>query len=157
MLGFELRGFAKAASDSSRRIMFAMDPIKLYLGVKAVIMQDGKLLVLERFDSKGQLFWDMPGGRMAKGEDMLQTLRRELREELPSLENYTIGDLLTVHKKPEVLNDGTELCILYYRVLAPTFEVVLSDEHHAYHWMTETEVAALPARFPQVYLPFFKN
>ncbi len=132
-----------------------MDPIKLYLGVKAVIILDGKLLVLERLDGHGQLFWDMPGGRMAKGETIQQTLKRELREELPSLQNYTVGKLLAVHKKPEVLSDGTELCILYYSVAAQKFEVVLSEEHQDFHWMTETEVAALPAGFPEVYLPFF--
>lgn len=133
-----------------------MDPIKLYLGVKAVIMQDGTLLVLERLDSQGNSFWDMPGGRMSAGEDTLQTLRRELSEELPSLKNYMIGELIGVHKKPELLDDGTELCILYYAVKATQFEVVLSDEHFAYHWMTQTEVEALPDGFADVYLPFFK-
>ena len=133
-----------------------MDPIKLYLGVKAVIIQDGKLLALERLDGHGELFWDMPGGRMAKGETIPQTLQRELSEELPSLQNYTVGELLAAHKKPEVLSDGTELCILYYSVTAPKFEVVLSEEHLGFHWMTRAEVTALPAGFPEVYLPFFK-
>ncbi len=133
-----------------------MEPIKLYLGVKAVIIQEGKLLVLKRLDGYGKEFWDMPGGRMAAGEDVLQTLQRELAEELPSLTDYEVGKLLKVYKKPMVLSDGTELCILYYAVMAPAFDIVLSEEHHAYEWMTEHQVRQLPQGFSDVYAEFFK-
>ena len=48
------------------------------VGVKALIEDEmGRVLLLKNRD-----FWDMPGGRMDQGEDVRQTLERELTEEI---------------------------------------------------------------------------
>lgn len=59
------------------------------VSMKAVIRRDGKLLMV--LDDHGH--WDLPGGRMACKEDVWDTLRRELKEELG------LGDF-TLNKRP---------------------------------------------------------
>ena len=54
------------------------------IGVKAVIVQRGKALVLKEKDirnSRVEIF-DLPGGRIEDEEPAEQTLERELKEEL---------------------------------------------------------------------------
>lgn len=60
--------------------------MKLQVGVKALIKNDkGALLFLRRStqlvtDSK-ETSWDIPGGRIDPGEQLLDALRREIQEE----------------------------------------------------------------------------
>ncbi len=68
-----------------------MDPLRL--SVKAVIIEEGRLLVTENRDEHG-LFYLLPGGGMAAGESILEALRRECREEIGA--EVVPGDLLYV-------------------------------------------------------------
>jgi ADP-ribose pyrophosphatase YjhB (NUDIX family) len=48
----------------------------------AIVLDDeGQLLLAQRADEPGEGLWDLPGGFMDEGEDPLETVRRELREE----------------------------------------------------------------------------
>ena len=47
------------------------------LGVKAVVVRDGKVLVLTKPDGEA----DLPGGRIEQGESFEQGLHREIHEE----------------------------------------------------------------------------
>ena len=48
----------------------------------AIVIQDGKLLLLKRNEEPYKDQWDLPGGYMSKGEMPEETLRKELKEEL---------------------------------------------------------------------------
>src|SRR3989344_442080 len=48
----------------------------------AVVIRDGKLLVLKRNEEPFKDMWDLPGGYMSQGEMPEDTLRKELMEEL---------------------------------------------------------------------------
>jgi ADP-ribose pyrophosphatase YjhB (NUDIX family) len=53
-----------------------------HLGVKAlVINQDKELLLLERHHPSKGMYWDLPGGRLQRGESQLEALSREIKEE----------------------------------------------------------------------------
>ncbi|HZB86575.1 MAG TPA: NUDIX domain-containing protein [Gaiellaceae bacterium] len=43
---------------------------------------DGRVLLTRRAGEPGEGLWDLPGGFVEEGEDALETLSRELREEL---------------------------------------------------------------------------
>ena len=61
---------------------------KFFLGIKAIIVDSGKVLLLERnFKTP---FWEAPGGRIDEGESVEEALIRELKEELPGISDISI-------------------------------------------------------------------
>jgi mutator protein MutT len=56
-------------------------PDRPIVGVGAVIVHDGKALIIKRANDpyKGQ--WSIPGGRVELGESLADAVRREMREE----------------------------------------------------------------------------
>ena len=68
-----------------------MRPVRV--AAKAVIVQDGRLLVTENVDDDG-LWYLLPGGGQEPGEALPQTLRRECLEEVGV--DVEVGELLFV-------------------------------------------------------------
>lgn len=128
-------------------------PAKLYVGIKAVILKDNKMLLLRREDGTEGPFWDLPGGRLQPNETITQALIRELQEELPSFQNPQIGELLWVYKRTKPLSDGAELLLIYYHLKGNLGEIVLSSEHSRSVWVGEADFASLDAP----YNPGFPN
>ena len=64
------------------------------VGVGAVIVKDGAVLLVRRGHDPGRGEWAMPGGRLRLGETLAQAARREVREET-SVEIET-GEVLSV-------------------------------------------------------------
>lgn len=120
--------------------------MKFNIGIKAAIVKGGKLLVVR--SAKG--YWDLPGGRIDGDETFEATLHRELAEELPTITNVRIGELLAVYRKPTgVFPDGTGLALLTYKVEAifTNDKIMLSDEHIGYEWMSKKEVLGLDTEY----------
>lgn len=63
------------------------------VSAKAIIIQDGKLLVTKNMDDQG-VFYLLPGGGQQPGEPLPVALKRECREEI-SIE-VEVGDLVLV-------------------------------------------------------------
>ncbi|MGI6103341.1 MAG: NUDIX domain-containing protein [Patescibacteria group bacterium] len=98
---------------------------------------EGKLLVLERARSKT---WCLPGGRLQASEAWDVALLREIAEET---------GLECANPRPvdvEVVTDPYQTKYCVYFALDPTSspDVVLSDEHNAYRWISPQEVPTLP-------------
>lgn len=62
------------------------------LGVAAVILREGKVLLVKRGRQPRKGAWSLPGGRVEVGETLHHALQREVREET-GLE-VTVGPLL---------------------------------------------------------------
>jgi 8-oxo-dGTP pyrophosphatase MutT (NUDIX family) len=113
-----------------------------HIGVKGAIIVDGKMLLLKRENRRGGAFWDVPGGRMEEGEGIEETLRRELREEVPSIGQFEVGELLHAAKVRDE-RDEIGLMLLYYRVTAEVPTVELSEEHIGHIWAGIGDLPAL--------------
>jgi len=103
-----------------------------HVGVKGLVCVRDACLLLK--STKG--YWDIPGGRIDENETLDDTLRRELREELPQITNFSIGDIVHAYRLSKNIDDEKGLVLLFYKVDAESFDVVLSDEHQEYRWIT---------------------
>jgi len=118
------------------------DRYQLPISVKAVLVEDGRACLL--LNERDQ--WELPGGRLEKGETPEACLLREVREEI-GLEAAVEG-LLDARAFEPV--PGKEVFVLVYRCrLAAPGEPVLSPEHREVGWFTagEAESLVLPAGY----------
>ena len=113
------------------------------VAVKAVLLRDGKVLVLRR--SKDEMAgsylnkhqkWDFPGGGLHFYERAEDGLRREIREETAL--SVQIGPPLSMF---DIIRHQVHLCIFTYVCYWKQGEVCLRREHDGFVWMTEEETA----------------
>ena len=123
---------------------------KFYVGVKGIVRDSKRGIILLHRDYKSGDFWDTPGGRIDGDENFEQTLARELNEELPGIEVRKIGELKGAFRLPKDIEEDTSLVLLYFEVEAKLPEVVqLSDEHESFKWIKS--VKEIPAGLnPQI-------
>ena len=118
-----------------------------HLGVKALIRNPaGKVLLLEREHRTKGMYWDIPGGRLHKGESLLETLKRELEEEIGLEEINGVVPFMTVVTDIRIHSQGSDvgLILSIYRLNADrAFTPRLSDEHSNFGWFTLSEAAEL--------------
>ncbi len=107
-----------------------------YVGVKGIVKVGDAVLVLKAVRDT-EIYWDIPGGRIDDEETLEEALKRELREELPTLGTYTVGDVVHAYRlEKDIVNDHG-LVLVFYIVHAEPFEVMLSDEHVGFEWVTK--------------------
>jgi mutator protein MutT len=99
---------------------------------KAVIRRNGRILLLQRSLQSGfdPGRWELPGGKIDLGEDLVEALRREIQEEVGLV--TTIGrPFKTWHftKEPFWVTGVTFVCEYV------SGDVKLSSEHHAFEWI----------------------
>ncbi len=110
---------------------------QFYVSQKAVIIKDGKILVMHdpEFGS------DLPGGKIKAGElDFTEELKREVREETgleiavgnPFATGYFELPITSKNK-----NAGRKIFNVYYACTYISGEVKLSDEHDSYTWVSK--------------------
>ena len=125
-----------------------MDPIG---SAKAVILRsDKKMLVLRRSQTHpsdaGQP--DLPGGVIEPGEEPLDTLIREIKEETGVVVN---SDSIKLVYENTSTKDDSFIRHLYLIKFDKEPKIKLSWEHDKYEWM---EVEHL-AKIEEKYLPFY--
>ncbi len=115
--------------------------MKLQVGVKALVNKDGKYLFLRRNkDFKaGPQKWDIPGGRIEPDEPLEDALAREIAEETGLVLN-SVDELLAAQ---DIFVEAKDLHVVRLTYIASAAgDVVISDEHDEYTWMTLDEIRA---------------
>lgn len=110
----------------------------VFVATKAVIInKSGKILTIRRSatDPHRPLTWDLPGGEVEVGEELEDSLRREIKEET-GME----VDEPKLHGVIGRFNQRQEYWVtIAYVIKSKTDEVVLSSEHDEYRWVTKEE------------------
>ena len=116
--------------------MASNEPYRLPISIKAALVEGGRACLL--LNERGQ--WELPGGRLEKGETAEACLVREVREET-GLE-VAVERLVDARAFEPV--PGKELFVVVYRCrLASAGEPVLSAEHHELGWFEAAELDRL--------------
>lgn len=109
---------------------------KFYVGIKGIIFDKQRGVLLLSRDYKSGDSWDTPGGRMDGNETFAETLARELDEELPGIKVANIGKLLGAHRVQKDIDGEISLVLLYFKVEASLPDPIkLSDEHDGHLWV----------------------
>lgn len=100
--------------------------------VTAVIIKDGKLLLLQRNEEPFRDMWDLPGGYMQADERPIDALKREIKEELgikcePTYIREFMGWAMWKDKKFPVINFA-------FLVNIGNQEIILNDENCDCKW-----------------------
>jgi 8-oxo-dGTP diphosphatase len=117
--------------------------MKTRIIAKAIVLRgDGKMLILRRAEHSrtrpGQ--WDLPGGKVDKGEDFDEALVREVTEE---------SGLSTVRERVKLIYSYTSvqreenMVRLIYIGTTQNDKVTLSNEHQDSRWVTLDEAIEL--------------
>jgi 8-oxo-dGTP diphosphatase len=103
-----------------------------------VINNEGKILALRRSatDPAKPLSWDLPGGLVDAGENIVEGILREVSEEAGiKVERPKLLDVFDYTSE-----QGTYLICIGYVARAITSDVILSYEHDQYEWITKEEL-----------------
>ncbi|TSC75411.1 MAG: 7,8-dihydro-8-oxoguanine triphosphatase [Parcubacteria group bacterium Gr01-1014_33] len=123
-----------------------------HLGIKAVIRnKDGEILLLKVNPAKlkgwdGEPYWDIPGGRIKRGDTIEETLTREVEEEtgITSIASFTPFMLaLSPLRIPIKDSDVGLILSIYICEIDPREEIRLSKEHTEYMWTSLAKAAHL--------------
>lgn len=107
--------------------------VNFRIGVKAFIVEDGKILFIRRRanDSHNADMWDLPGGRIELGEDPRLGLIRETKEET----SLDIELVLPLDVQHFTRQDGQMITLLFFLCKKTSGEIRLSEEHQEYKWL----------------------
>lgn len=104
-------------------------PIETVVGLLMLSKQTGRVFLVQRNDRN--LYWSLLSGGQDLGERDLETLRREMREEL------RIRDFDAIDIRPageEILGGGRRLFKLYFGICQREFLPTLDDENISWGW-----------------------
>ncbi len=119
-----------------------------HLGIKALVTNsDGRVLLLQvnpaELSGNNQAYWDLPGGRIQRDEDVLEALKREVLEETGIADiqmTKHLGMILSKIRIPVPDQGSVGLILSIYECQLPaSADLTLSFEHLAYEWVTPNE------------------
>ncbi len=124
------------------------------VGGKAVVSDEkGRVLFLRRSEKCSRAGgWDFPGGGMDKGEEPVEGIKREIKEEA----GIEVKEVRVVDVRSEVLHkSGDVVVMLGYSCVTKDYNVKLSWEHDQFAWLDREE--ALRVELPKTHRSFLEK
>jgi len=114
---------------------------EIWVAQKSVILFDKRALLIQRsvYAGGGENDWELPGGGLHFGEDLLEGLHREIREET-GLSVH--GDKL-LYAMTALVSSQRQIVGLTYLSHANTNKVALSHEHKKFLWASRKQLEEL--------------
>ena len=106
---------------------------------KAIIKdKKGRVLMMEK---TGKSHWDLPGGKLDSGEDMLKSIAREVFEEI-GFDKVDFGDIIYSGRRSFEEKGKPERIMIFYECeIDQKFEKIkLSEEHSQWRLLSKEEV-----------------
>ncbi len=118
-------------------------PATPIVGVGAVVVRDGRALIIRRGHEPRKGEWSLPGGAVELGERLTDAVRRELREETGL--DVEVGPIVETFDRVHHDADGRvryHFVIVDYLCRAPAGEARAGDDADEVRWIEEGEIAA---------------
>lgn len=121
------------------------------ISMKAVIVRDGKVLLLRESSSDADNtiagYYQLPGGRISPGEPFADGFTREIAEETGL--TVEIGQPLQVGEWfPVIKGVPHQIIAVFFACQASSDELRLSPEHDGYQWADLAAIEALSVISP---------
>eukprot|EP00892_Ulva_mutabilis_P011531 jgi/Ulvmu1/8750/UM048_0004.1 len=129
----------------------AVTPEKVGAGL--LFCCEGDVLVLLRNSKHNNNTWGLPGGNADKEDngDLLETARREAKEELEVLPEYAVrGQVLTKRGKRDQKHYTVFVCAVT-RAVHDAYVPKLNPEHSKWRWFAAAELRARDDLHPVVH------
>lgn len=119
-----------------------MEHNHFHLAIKAVIVHNHELLLLQRVKTTedGCKFWELPGGGLGFGEMPERALEREIFEEV----SLTVEVIKPIWVWGFMKTTSKQVVGITYLCRAFNRNVVLSEEHEGYVWVSPEKLDTLP-------------
>lgn len=114
---------------------------EIRVATKALILYNKRALIIQRSDycGVGENDWEFAGGGIKFGEDLLDGLSREIKEEV----GLTVRIDKLLYAISRLVNPQQQIVLLTYLCYADTDMVVLSNEHKNFLWATRKQLEEL--------------
>ncbi len=114
------------------------------VSVKGVCFDiDGKIMMIQEPDG----LWELPGGRIQKGEEFIDCLKRECLEETGL--KCEVLDARPFIVYPTIDKEGRARIMVFFKISIKDFNFKPSDECVALKFYDKSEIRTLPT-FPQL-------
>jgi 8-oxo-dGTP diphosphatase len=117
-------------------------PDRPVVGVGAVIVQDGRALIVKRAHAPRKGEWSLPGGIVEIGESLVEATRREIKEETGL--DVEVGDVVEVFDRVHRLDGRVQyhFVIVDYVCRPVGGELRAADDAEDARWVSADEIAA---------------
>jgi len=124
------------------------NPKKIRISVRGVLEDNGKFLLLKRSakDKHNAGVWEFPGGKLEKGQTLIKSLKREIKEEA----GVSVSIINTPIVLFEIIKAGRYDGFSYMQIVYPAKKkggkIKISNEHDAYGWFSKKKIEKMKTR-----------
>lgn len=119
----------------------AIDDSLYRVAVRALIVQDNKILLVKEFD--GGNWWAIPGGGIAYGENLKSALTREVNEELGVATTSVSSTFQIAHYTIGKVVNGIPRMNVFFKCSVPEDQIVSTQHVDKWGWFNKEEFFSL--------------